>query len=478
MTQAKKNTGRPAPARYRLKDGCSLRGWLFNPYSLVRDDWYAPIDLPVDGFNVLVRCDGTEVFTEDESERTRELLRQYLSEGVIEPCEATRPITGTQEYRFYPCWRFEVVNWAITGRCNYNCRHCFAAAGLNPTAAHPTTAQCLAFVGQLASCGIRHVWLTGGEPLLRDDFLDIARALAGAGISIDEIGTNASLVTPGLLEALWETGHHPQFNISFDGLGHHDWLRGVEGAEARTLRAVEMLRERGVRVKIQYCLWDGNLDTLRQTTERLAAMGVNHLRPIRVVEAPRWKAAEYGHTLDIRAYYALMLDYLDWYLGKGFGMELEAWSLYDYNPVTGACRLTPVKHCSAAGECRQAVCGDARRMPFITSGGSLTLCNQISGWEAAHGVEHGNVFTTPLTELLSDSPFTRQLLVTRAQVREHNPECVDCPFRNVCDCGCRAVALAATDDLLAADPTACAFFKGGWQERYTSVLEAHGVRII
>ena len=101
-------------------------------------------------------------------------------------------------------------------------------------------------------------------------------------------------------------------------------------------------------------------------------------------------------------------------------------------------------------------------MPFVASNGSLTLCNQISGWEVAHDVEHGNVYKTPLAELLSNSPFTQQLLVTRAQVREHNPQCQTCEFASECNCGCRAVALAMTDDLLAADPTQCIFFKGGY----------------
>lgn len=462
---------------YRLREGCSLRGWLFNPYSLVRDDRYMPVDLSVEEFNVLARCDGQEVFTESESGKVREMLAHFLSEGIIETCAGPCPVSGTQRYRFFPCWRFHAVNWAVTGRCNYSCRHCFAAAGLNPAPAHPTTGQCLYFVNQLAACGIRHVWLTGGEPLLREDFLRIARALADAGISVDEIGTNGSLVTPGLPNALGAMGHHPWFNVSFDGLGHHDWLRGVEGAEKQALKAIRLLKERGARVKVQYCLWDGNLDTLRKTTEHLAALGADRLRLIRIVESPRWKASEYGHTLDIRRFYDLALDYMDWYLAEGFGMGLEIWSLVDYDPAGRACRLIPVRHCTAERECLQPVCGDARQMPFVTSGGSLTLCNQISGWEAAHGIEHGNVYRTPLAELLSDSPFTRQLLVTRAQVRKHNPECLACEYKSVCSCGCRAVALAAADDLLAKDPTACAFFRGGYRERFEAVLKARGITI-
>lgn len=460
---------------YRLTEGCSLRGWLFNPYALVRDNRYAPEDLSVEAFNLLVRCDGQTEFEDRSAETTGTLLKHYLDEGVIEACSEPCAVSQEQRYRFFPCWRFEKVNWAVTGRCNYHCRHCFAASDLNPMAAHPTTAQCLAFVEQLASCGIRHVYLTGGEPLLRQDFLRIARALKDAGISIEDIGTNASLLTPELLDALWETGQHPRFNVSFDGLGHHDWLRGVQGAGEQTLKAIALLKERGTPVMVQYCLWNGNLDTLRQTTEHLAGTGVDCLRLIRIVDAPRWKAAESSHTLDIRRYYELMLDMLNWYADTGLRMELEAWSLIDYDPEAGTCRLIPVKHCTAEGECMQSICDDARQMPFVSGSGNLTLCNQISGWETAHGIECGNVFRTPLAELLSDSPFTRRLLVTRAQVREHNPECLECGFREMCDCGCRAVALAETGDLLGKDPAVCEFFRGGWKERFEAVLKARGI---
>ena len=69
--------------RYRLTQGCSLRGWLFNPYSLVRDDWYMPINLSVDEFNVLVRCDGESLFADDEPDDVRAILTRFLEEGVI-----------------------------------------------------------------------------------------------------------------------------------------------------------------------------------------------------------------------------------------------------------------------------------------------------------------------------------------------------------------------------------------------------------
>ena len=88
-----------------------------------------------------------------------------------------------------------------------------------------------------------------------------------------------------------------------------------------------------------------------------------------------------------------------------------------------------------------------------------------------------NIIMPELAEQLGRKPsvFGGWLIGAMNAVREHNPECMECEFKSMCGCGCRAVALAATDDLLAADPTACAFFKGGYHERFAWVLADHGI---
>ena len=79
-----------------------------------------------------------------------------------------------QKYRLFPCHYMEKVHWSITGKCNYRCRHCFMSA---PTAKYGEldTGVILDIIDQMADCGIT--------------------------------------------------------NISFEGVGWHDWLRGIEGAE-------------------------------------------------------------------------------------------------------------------------------------------------------------------------------------------------------------------------------------------------------
>lgn len=46
-------------------------------------------------------------------------------------------------------------------------------------------------------------------------------------------------------------GCDPLIKISFDGIGHHDWLRNRKGAEEDALRAIRLCIENGFRVKVQ-----------------------------------------------------------------------------------------------------------------------------------------------------------------------------------------------------------------------------------
>ena len=80
-------------------------------------------------------------------------------------------------------------------------------------------------------------WILRAEnPLLRTDYEEIVKALSRYGIDIGTIYTNASLLTADVLEMMKSYGQKPSFQLSFDGLGHHDWLRGVQGRSSRRMQ--------------------------------------------------------------------------------------------------------------------------------------------------------------------------------------------------------------------------------------------------
>ncbi|MCL6450428.1 MAG: hypothetical protein K6T75_03940 [Acetobacteraceae bacterium] len=57
--------------------------------------------------------------------------------------------------------------WEVTRQCNYRCRHCITSAG-DAAAAECDPGTLLHLAGQMAGLGVAQVYLTGGEPLLKE----------------------------------------------------------------------------------------------------------------------------------------------------------------------------------------------------------------------------------------------------------------------------------------------------------------------
>lgn len=73
-------------------------------------------------FELLRSCDGKR---EQEAD---DLLETMAARGFIHPCRGEENLTDWQKYRHCENRYFPKVNWMITGKCNYNCLHCFNAA--------------------------------------------------------------------------------------------------------------------------------------------------------------------------------------------------------------------------------------------------------------------------------------------------------------------------------------------------------------
>ena len=129
----------------------------------------------------------------------------------------------------------------------------------------------------MESCGVRRLRIDGGEPLVRGDLLGFTAGMAKRGIKLYEVITNGWYVTPGLLDALEAQGHRPRWYVSFDGVGHHDWLRGVKGAERRVLDNIRLLCERGYYVHVHQCVRRDSIESVRPTALMLRELGVSRL---------------------------------------------------------------------------------------------------------------------------------------------------------------------------------------------------------
>ena len=84
----------------------------------------------------------------------------------------------------------------ITARCNHNCRHCYInlPAGDHPAKQKELSLEEIQMIADEAvSLGTLWCLITGGEPLLREDFADIYMLLKRKGLLVS-VFTNATLI--------------------------------------------------------------------------------------------------------------------------------------------------------------------------------------------------------------------------------------------------------------------------------------------
>ncbi|HEX9049213.1 MAG TPA: GTP 3',8-cyclase MoaA [Anaeromyxobacter sp.] len=132
--------------------------------------------------------------------------------------------------------RISYLRLSLTDRCNFQCSYC-APAG--PEACDDLVARLdlARLVGIFARLGIRRVRLTGGEPTLRTDLLDVARDVRGTpGIEEIALTTNGHLLAA-LARPLRDAGVS-RLNVSLDTLDA-DRLRAISGRAATLDRIVD-----------------------------------------------------------------------------------------------------------------------------------------------------------------------------------------------------------------------------------------------
>ena len=92
-----------------------------------------------------------------------------------------------------------VVFWNLTDRCNLACAHCYSRSGPDcRSETELSTGEALSLIDDLAAAGVPLILFTGGEPLLREDLHDLARAAADRAVFMDE-GRIVETGTPDVL---------------------------------------------------------------------------------------------------------------------------------------------------------------------------------------------------------------------------------------------------------------------------------------
>lgn len=153
----------------------------------------------------------------------------------------------------------------VTARCNNNCRHCCINLPPGDKAAlhdEMTLDEISHIADQAVSLGSLWCLITGGEPLLREDFFDLYRLLKKKGLLVS-IFTNACLVTDKHL-SLFKDYPPRDIEITVYGATEETYERvtRISGSYAAFRRGLDQLLEGGLKVDLKTMVLRSNVHEL------------------------------------------------------------------------------------------------------------------------------------------------------------------------------------------------------------------------
>jgi radical SAM protein with 4Fe4S-binding SPASM domain len=158
--------------------------------------------------------------------------------------------------------------------------------------------------------------VTGGEPLLRQDFFEIMKYARELGFRWG-MTSNGTLITPETAHQLHEAGMQT-ISVSVDGLQEsHDWFRKSVGSYERTMQGIDaLLREGGFRhIQITTVVHHKNIHELEMMYHRFSQLGVRSWRVINI--EPIGRAKEQPELLLTADEYCKLFDFIAEYRTKG-----------------------------------------------------------------------------------------------------------------------------------------------------------------
>jgi radical SAM protein with 4Fe4S-binding SPASM domain len=338
-----------------------------------------------------------------------------------------------------------VVSWNLTYRCNLACEHCYLDAGPKPLVGTQNfadrselgTEECYKVIDEIAAFAPECLTiLTGGEPLLRRDILDIVRRAAERGLWV-VVGTNGVRITENVAKHLAEAGARG-LSLSLDALDpdRHDRFRNVRGAWQNTVDGAEILNRTALPFIVQTTAGSHNVDELEAIAdfayERLSAKVWNlyFLVPTgRGQFVSDMTPSQYDGVLG--SLYRIQKTYAGRML-----VNAKCAPHYIKTVLENGDETHPIRtYSGGAGGCPAGT-----HYLGIRPNGDVTPCPYLP-------VFAGSLRRTSLTDLWSSSELFNDIR-RRASL---GGRCGDCEMNAHCG-GCRARAYGMTGDLMAEDP--------------------------
>ena len=322
-------------------------------------------------------------------------------------------------YKFFP----ETVVWEVTFACNMRCLHCGTAAG-KQRSDELSTDEALNLIDELTGLGCKSVTISGGEPLLRKDWQQLAARLKENGVTSYLI-TNGYAMTEAIADDILRL-EIKRVGVSVDGMEEiHNHIRQRPDSFRRCLNAIDIMREKDVEFCVVSQVSNMNLGELDNMHKLLVDHGCKGWRIQMCTTTGRMM--EHANLVLSLDNYERLIDTLlamkaagDIFIDVGENIGYygcKGSQLLDGNPYLG--------------------CYAGTRVAGITSNGSVRGCLSM-----AEEFNEGNIREKSFTEIWNNPDgfvYNRKFTKDTA-----TGACHDCRYLPLCRGGCATTSVSQT----------------------------------
>lgn len=361
---------------------------------------------------------------------------------------STRPSIGSTDFNESPF----IVIWETTQACDLACLHCRASAQPARDRGELDTAEAKRLMDTVRQFGKPLFVLTGGDPLKRDDTVELVRHGTSIGLRMAMTPSGTPLMTPDVLARLRDAGL-ARLAVSLDGSNAaiHDRFRGVSGSFEWTVRMLDAAQKIGLSTQINTTISSHNLHDVEPTVQFITTLGIALWSVFFIVPTGRARTSDLTTAEEFESVFHRLYD-----LSKTAPFDIKTTAAPHYRRVVvqrqvaerrageregAATPLTAgVGFSLADGVGRARGVNDGNGFLFISHRGDIYPSGFLP-------VSAGNVRTHDVVDVYRNSPLFRDLRDTNRL----EGKCGVCEYRTICG-GSRARAYATTGNYLASDP--------------------------
>lgn len=320
----------------------------------------------------------------------------------------------------------------VENRCNLRCAHCYESEDSHPHVPGLSLDDYAQILDQLAGLGVFVVTFSGGEPFLRRDFLDLV-ALARKKRFAVRIYTSGTLLTPEKADRIRDLKvQEVHISVYSHDPAVHDAFTGIPKSHQKSVNALKMLHERGIRTLLKANVMTFNVDHLDELIALAKEVGADYRID------PTVKPRMNGDLSPLR--FAVPPDELR----KKVLWRPDLQNVLSMEEAEGLC--DGENHRSGKGG---GMCAAGTKLITVNADGTISPCAMYP--------KHGGSFRdAPIAEIWKHSPLFEQV---RRQRFDDMKDCPTCDVRGSCD-PCMAYAEVEHGDHRACNSSSRQFAEG------------------